>query len=252
MSETAIISDLHANIEATDAVLNEIDGRGINTVICLGDLVGFGPNPRETIERAEEFDVTLRGAHEEALLFMGNDFVNPDTQRAISWTRDQLNNREYPEMENQQLWTFIGNLPEVKERNGNMFVHASPMDPTGTPIRPSDTRDRERWKDLCSRFEETLFCGNTHKPLLYTEKGGQTKPDPDGETLTLDPDQKHVINVGSVGQPRDGNSKACWVELDGKRVTFHRVQYDVQRTMQKIRSIDQLSPFLANRLQEGR
>ncbi len=107
--QTAIISDIHGNLEALNAVLDHARSRRARRVVCLGDIIGYGPNPRECIEALMDIPICLMGNHEEAVMFYGEDF-NPKAREAIEWTKDQLNSPDYDRTANYELWNFLGNM----------------------------------------------------------------------------------------------------------------------------------------------
>ena len=102
----ALISDLHSNMEALEGVLKDINEQGVEDIVCLGDMIGYGPNPREMLRHAFNWRWSLRGNHEDALLFLALDF-NHEAAQAIDWTRDQINYKDAPKDENHKMWNFI-------------------------------------------------------------------------------------------------------------------------------------------------
>ena len=127
--KTAIISDIHANIEALTVVLQHIESQGIRDVVCLGDVIGYGPNPREALTACRNVRFCLMGNHEEAVLFYGEDF-NPKARAALEWTKEQLNSPDYDRTDNYELWNFLGNLRETVNEENVLYVHGSPRVPT--------------------------------------------------------------------------------------------------------------------------
>lgn len=247
----AIISDIHANIEALDVVKADIDKRGITEILCLGDIIGYGPNPREAIQVARVSRFSLLGNHEEAVLFHAEDF-NAKARRAIDWTRDQLNastNRE----ENHALWDYLGDLKKEVTEGNILYVHGSPRQPTREYVLPSDLKDQEKMSEIFEGFESICFCGHTHIPGVFNEGGTkfsyarQLKNE-----FVITHSEKVLINVGSVGQPRDSDNRACYVTIEGDVVRWHRLDYDFKKTMEKIKAIDHLADYLADRLRDGR
>lgn len=247
----AIISDIHSNAEAFSAVLEDIDKQGISEIICLGDVIGYGPDPRECIKLAMSFGICLRGNHEDALLNIAIDF-NMDAAAAIDWTRNQLNDKAYPKMENHMLWNYLDKMVETKAMDDALFVHGSPKLPTREYIRPTDITDPAKMRGIFSMVSRLCFCGHTHEPGVFTEELKFHPPTVINGYLRFPPDKKYIINVGSVGQPRDRDNRACYATYDGDTVRFHRVKYDYEATMKKILEIPDLSPRLAYRLKEGR
>jgi len=246
----AIVSDIHANIEALDNVLRHIESLGIDDIVCLGDVVGYGPNPRECIERAMNWRFTIRGNHEDALLFLATDF-NLEAAQAIEWTRAQLNSKQFEKTRNHDLWNFLGSLGERVDEDGIVFVHGSPRQPTREYVRPSDVHDKEKMGEIFDMIDHLCFVGHTHEPGIFTPDGKFLFPKAIGHKLKVEKG-KLLVNVGSVGQSRDRDPRSCYVTFDGETIQFHRVEYDFQTTMRKISQIKELPPHLALRLKDGR
>jgi diadenosine tetraphosphatase ApaH/serine/threonine PP2A family protein phosphatase len=135
---------------------------------------------------------------------------------------------------------------------GIQYVHASPRSPTREYITLKDARNKRRMREIFEALEWVCFVGHTHVPGVFTEDDFSKPADLLGHIYLLDPDEKALINVGSVGQPRDGDPRACYVTFDGEGVRFCRVQYDVDRTVSKIAGIQELDNFLGERLREGK
>lgn len=249
-SVIAIVSDIHANIEALDQVLKHIDSQGITDIVCLGDVIGYGPSPRECITHALQWRFTIRGNHEDALLFLATDF-NLEAAQAIEWTRSQLNSKSFDKTLNHELWNFLGSLGERVDEEGIVFVHGSPRQPTREYVRPSDTHDKEKMGEIFEMIDHLCFVGHTHEPGIFTTEGKFLFPKAVGHKYKVDKG-KYLINVGSVGQSRDRDNRSCYVTFDGETVFFHRVEYDYQTTMRKIGQIKELPAHLALRLKDGR
>lgn len=251
----ALISDIHANTEALRAVLADIKANNITKIYCLGDVIGYGPEPRECIKLIQEnVEFTLCGNHEEAVLFNAEDFT-PKARRAIDWTREQLNSSEFSKEENYQLWDFLGDLRKRVREDNILYVHGSPRQPTREYVLPKDTKDPAKLDSIFKEFEdaEICFAGHTHIPGVFTEDFNfhYTKKLENHFDLNSQPGKK-LVNIGSVGQPRDGDNQACYVWFDGDSITWRRIPYDYQTTMAKIRQIEDLAEYLAVRLEEGR
>lgn len=251
----ALISDIHANIEALTVVMEDINKQNVDTIFCLGDVIGYGPNPRECIEivrNCSEF--TLCGNHEEAVLFSAQDF-NVKARRAIDWTRDQLNSDQYDQEKNYELWDFLGELRKKVKDDSVLYVHASPRQPTREYVLPKDIKDQNKMESIFMEFENcnVCFCGHTHIPGVFTDNLNFEYSKNLGNRFELSSyPGKKLINVGSVGQPRDGDNRASYVLFDGEVVEWKRLPYDYKTTMGKIRNIDDLADYLAVRLEEGR
>ncbi len=247
----AIISDIHANIEALEVVLEDIRKRDIRDIICLGDMVGYGPNPCECVDIAREFRLSLMGNHEEAALnIMHARGFNPKASSAVRWTVAQfdiLQDRE----KNGPRWDFMGELKPNYKANGVFCVHGSPLDYTRGYIYGTDTRNPNKMSRIFAEIEHVCFVGHTHIPGIWTEDLTFQSPEELDYVYQLD-NRKTIINVGSVGQPRDMDNRACYVLFDGSRITFRKLKYPFEKTARKIFSIPELDASLGHRLREGK
>jgi predicted phosphodiesterase len=243
----ALISDVHSNLEALDAVLEDIHQQGISEVYCLGDIVGYGPNPRECLDKVMELDVCILGNHDEAVLFDPVGF-NLVALRAILWTRDQLKGHRGESAAAMRRRDFLGELPRIRTEEHFMFVHGSPLEPTNDYVFPGDAFDAGKMEALFDRIERYCFQGHTHMPGVFTH-GEFISPEECNFQYRLT-DEKVMINVGSVGQPRDGDPRACYVVLIDDQVTFRRVEYDIDTTVEKIYAIVDLENSLGDRLRD--
>jgi diadenosine tetraphosphatase ApaH/serine/threonine PP2A family protein phosphatase len=251
--KVALISDLHSNIEALEAVLKDISSQGVDNVFCLGDLIGYGPNPREMIRHAFNWSFSLRGNHEDALLFLALDF-NPEAAQAIDWTRNQLNDVSAAKEENHKMWNYLGDLPDIKEDDGVTYLHASPRNRTKEYVRPHDVQDKEKMEEIFSMIKHACFCGHTHEPGVFTEDFKFYPPRAFANKVKLSDGRKYYVNIGSVGQPRDRDTRSCYVIWDPETqvVEFRRVEYDYRKTMDKIYAIKQIPRRFGERLEVGR
>jgi len=245
----AIISDIHGNLEALEAVLNDIYAKNITEIVCLGDIIGYGPNPVECVDLCLNFKVVILGNHEEAVLFGAVGF-NPKAKLAIDWTRDQLNTQLKDKDEMRKRWNFLGEMKIHHEVGDVLHVHGSPREPTREYLFQTDIRDEMKMQKNFDRVKKISFCGHTHSPGIFSPSG--FKNPADVFNVYLVGEEKAIVNIGSVGQPRDGDVRACYVTYDGKSVVFRRVEYDVDKAVEKILAIKELPPYLAMRLKEGR
>ncbi len=249
----AIISDIHSNIEALGAVLDDIRGRGIEDIICLGDVVGYGPNPTECLDMIiKACRVCLLGNHDEAILRGAQNF-NIWAREAIDWTRDVLQQNGATTEDNKRRWKYIEDMPLTFRTNGLYFVHGSPRNPTIEYILKEDIThgNYQKMEEIFSSFEKVLFVGHTHTPCVITEDLEYIHPrDSDGQ-YAYENKGKIIVNVGSVGQPRDNDNRSCYTEITNNEVIFHRVQYDIQTVTNKIKSNERLSDNLGLRLLKG-
>lgn len=246
----AILSDIHGNLEALTAVLADIDAQGIDTIYCLGDIIGYGPNPRECVDRAMTFDKCVLGNHDQGALFDPEGFSS-GAERAIFWTRQQLESPDESAENRQKRWQFLCELPRQLRDAAILFVHGSARNPLNEYVFPEDVYNPRKLGRIFSLISGTCFQGHTHVPGLFTEDCRFISPADAGGAYTLN-GQKLMVNVGSVGQPRDGNPRASYVILEGDRVQFRRVSYDIDTTVSKIYDTAELDNFLGDRLREGR
>jgi len=228
----AVISDIHGNLEALEAVLADIRRQDISEIYCLGDLIGYGPNPLECIDLAMDFDVCVQG-NRDGDVFRKPETLEPEAEHAISWTRQQLESSRGDTEANALRWEFLGKLPTKRCEAGLLFIHGSARDPLSEYVFPEDIYNQRKMDDLFSQVKETCFQGHTHVPGVFTEGCRFFAPE-DIEFQYRLGDEKVMVNVGSVGQPRDGDSRACYVKLENDLVTFHRVDYDVSETSRKM------------------
>ena len=237
-----IISDIHANLEALEAVRKEIDGISPDKVLCLGDLVGYGASPNECVEAARSIsDVTVAGNHDFGAVGRTDiAYFNMYAREAILWTAKALKKENFDYLSGRSLSEAVDDSMRM--------VHATPRDPE----RWNYIFSHEQALDEFGAFEEQIcFIGHSHQPIIYELM--------DSETLIVNSDRVHVregrrylVNVGSVGQPRDGNPRAavCVYDLDKSEIAIKRVEYDVEGAKKRI--IDAgLPPVLANRLSWG-
>lgn len=257
----AVISDVHSNLEALTAVLNDIESRGIKKIYCLGDVVGYGPNPRECLDLViEKTELCVLGNHDYAVFYEPTNF-NYGAEQASFWTREILEKNQTPAEKRNKRWEFLGRLPLKHSLKMNMdggptnidFIHASPRKPVNEYIFPDDVYTNPlKVRLLCERVEHICFIGHTHLPGVFLAEPDFYLPDELGHVYPILKDEKAIINIGSVGQPRDKDNRASYVYVQGNKVNFVRVPYDIETTVKKIKAIDRIEDFLAERLREGR
>jgi predicted phosphodiesterase len=246
----ALISDIHSNLEALTAVLADVRQQGISEVYCLGDIIGYGPNPRECIDLIMECDVCILGNHDQGALFDPEGF-NSGAERAIFWTREQLESPAGSPAQNAKRWDFLGELPRNRRENGFLFVHGSARNPLNEYVFPEDIYNQRKMEKIFALIEQHCFQGHTHVPGVFTQGLNFLSPEEIGYQYRLT-GEKTMVNVGSVGQPRDGDSRACYVVLEDEQIRFRRVEYPIETTIQKIYEISDLDNFLGDRLRDGR
>lgn len=243
----AVIADLHGNREALAAVLAVIDAENIGPVYCLGDIVGYGPDPCWCVQtaRARGF-VSVLGNHDAvaANLRLADDFNAPALQ-AMRWTQAQLGPDE------RAYLTALPTRREVHTPAGNVcLVHGNLIDDFVTYIAsPEIAADSLACLKACS----CAFYGHTHRPLTWTLEEGKavSRSVPPGEWYDIPPGPV-LINPGSVGQPRDHDARAALLIWDqaGRRCQWRRVTYDIRATQEKMHAAG-LPEFLITRLDSG-
>ena len=251
----AIISDIHSNLEALQAVLADIKTLGITDVYCLGDVVGYGPNPRECVDLVMKCQMVLLGNHDQGAMFDPDGF-NPPAERAIFWTRDQLESSAESRQSRERRWEFLAERPRSFREDGFLYVHGSARNPLNEYVFPEDIYNQRKMERIFALVDRYCFQGHTHVPGIFTEQAPDdlyqfNSPEEIDYQHQLDA-RKTLCNVGSVGQPRDGDWRACYVLLDDDTITYRRVEYDIESTIKKIYNIPELENFLGDRLRDGR
>ena len=238
----AVISDIHANLHALEAILGAIDADPPDEIWCLGDLVGYGPRPNEVVEEVRRrAKVCLVGNHDLGVTGeLELDEFAPDAAVAAQWTQTVLLDEHK---------AFLESLSPEAKLVGAELYHASPRDPVWEYVISEETaRDA-----LESTVAPIVLVGHSHVALEVGLSGSTFSGDlaPDGTKVALD-EARWLLNPGSVGQPRDGDPRAAWLELDLDRRTglFHREPYDIARTQEELRERE-LPEALAERLAHG-
>ena len=250
-AKQAIISDIHSNLESLSAIFADIETQEVDQIICLGDVVGYGANPRECLDMImQRTDVCLLGNHDQGAMFDPEGF-NAGAERAIFWTREQLETAPGSPAEREKRWEYLGERPR-SHRDGNIgYVHGSPRNPLNEYVFPEDVYNRRKLERLFSFIRNCIFQGHTHVPGVFTEDLNFYSPEEIGHEYDVS-EGKYMVNVGSVGQPRDGDPRACYVIFDGSMVRYRRVEYDVDKASGKIQNVPELDNFFAERLRDGR
>ncbi|MEW4455697.1 metallophosphoesterase family protein [Bremerella sp. JC817] len=247
--KTAVVSDIHGNLEALTAVLADIESQQVDRIYCLGDVVGYGPNPRECVDIVRNFDLCILGNHDQAALFDPEGF-SQGAEQAIFWTRRQLETGGTQE-EALSRWHFLCGLPRTHQEERRLFVHGSARNPLSEYVFPEDIYNPKKLEKIFSLIPNVCFQGHTHVPGVFYESAQFVSPKDFEDSTYYFNGEKAMINVGSVGQPRDGDPRSCYVIVDEKSVTFRRVDYDQNITADKIRGIDDLDDGQGERLFEG-
>ena len=259
----AIISDIHANLEAFTTVLDRCKAEGVDKYICAGDIVGYNANPRECLELVQQLDLVgvVRGNHDEYVANNEEELVgfNPHAKTAVVWTKQQLT-------EQQREW--LGKLPlkNIIRQTNITVVHAT----LDSPESWGYVFDIHQATDNFSyQFTQLCFCGHSHVPIAFSKRAvtlGQTgkaieevdswKTNPSNPSaeivISLQPGWKYLINIGSVGQPRNGDPRASFAIYDSEKKTVRRycLEYNIAAAQEKIRAAG-LPERLAIRLNRG-
>jgi diadenosine tetraphosphatase ApaH/serine/threonine PP2A family protein phosphatase len=253
----AILSDIHANLEALEAVLEDIAVQQVDEIFCLGDVFGYGPNPVECLDLVwASCRLTLLGNFDQATLFDPDGFETAHAARtAILWHRDLLETSSGTPESRERRWRYLTDWPRQHHEEGVLFVHGSPRNPLNEYFFPEDIYNPRKMDANFALIERCCFQGHTHVPGVFTREAEGTysffAPEELNYIHRLD-HRKTLVNVGSVGQPRDGDERACYVLFDGDTIRFRRIDYDIDTTVEKIYDIPDLENFLGDRLREGR
>lgn len=251
----AILSDVHGNLEALQAVLADIHSRDITEIVYLGDTIGYGPNPLECMElTVREADVLICGNHEEAVFSDDTAGFNQFARKAVDWTREQLLGEAAPEGAPERCREMFKKFQLDANIEGIRYVHGSPRKPTKEYITPRDVRNKRKMAAVFEVLETVCFIGHTHMPGVFTEDGDRVVHSTPADLfgVYMLGDEKALVNVGSVGQPRDSDPRGCYATFDVDTVVFHRVEYDIDTVVAKIRSAPLLDNSLGERLRLGR
>jgi len=236
----AVVSDIHGNLHALEAVLADIQSAAADEVWCLGDVVGYGPRPNECCDLIRErVDVSLCGNHDLAVLgALDVEEFSGDAAAAAHWTAGVLG-------DDQRAW--LGSLEPLARRPGAQLFHASARDPIWEYV----LSEQAALASLLATEEPVVLVGHSHVALALAWDGetiaGGLAP---GSTELELAGRRWLLNPGSVGQPRDGDFRAAWLLLDGDRATFRRVDYDIGATQAEMRDAGLPEP-LAGRLAHG-
>ena len=237
----AIFGDIHANLEALEVVLADAREQGCTSYICLGDVVGYNANPRECLQIVQSLKCpVVKGNHDDyASSDSSLESFNPLAEVAIQWTRDQLTPAEK---------TWLGALPLISKLRGFTVVHASLEDPGGWGYVLNQLDAAASFSKQATKL---CFFGHTHNPRAYIKDSSVVGLP--FEQLVVEPDKRYFVNVGSVGQPRDGDWRAAYVVFDEEKrlIRLRRLRYDLEKTQGKILAAG-LPPRLADRLAYGK
>ena len=237
----AVLSDIHANLAALEAVRDAMPE--VDEVWVLGDIVGYGPQPNEVIAVLQEMGArSVMGNHDGAAIGQVDaGWFNPDAARAIGWTSEVIDDNAR---------AYLATLPEVRRDGDLTAVHGSPRDPTWEYITGPDVAGA----NLAAFDTRICLHGHTHVPIVFRADDDRVEmvAATPGSPVTIR-EGRLLLNPGSVGQPRDGDPASSFVVLDtdAGTATFHRVSYDIDLTQRLMRDVD-LPARLVERLRYGR
>jgi len=237
----AIIGDIHANLEAFDAVMADAASQGVTHHVCIGDVVGYNANPHECVAKLQELGCpVVKGNHdEEASADTEIVGLNPLAQAALEWTQRALNDEDK---------SWLRNLRMVRQVRDFTIVHSTLDTPTSWAYVMNKF---DAMASFSYQFTQVCFFGHTHTPRVYVK--GVTVTLENTETVRIEPGRKYFINVGSVGQPRDGDWRSAYAvyDHDNQQIYIRRVPYDLAAAQKKIRAAGLPAP-LAERLALGK
>ncbi|MCS6970359.1 MAG: metallophosphoesterase family protein [Planctomycetota bacterium] len=263
MPRIAIISDIHSNMAALEAVLRDIDHQRVDAIYCLGDIVGYGPQPVEAMIRILEVCTpgkVILGNHDHASIYEPIGF-NAAARNAALWTNSQIRAGMFGWLTGKKRrWEWLKNLPTSFTEGDVLFVHASPRNHLEEYILEEHTLGRSYLgEDPRQLLEEnfalvphTCFIGHTHRPGVITGDDFAWHSIKSLNYRWVIDQRKTIINVGSVGQPRDQDPRSCYVIFDGESVEWRRVPYDIEATRRLIYANPHLDNHLGDRLLVGR
>lgn len=238
----AILSDIHANLEALQAVLSDAALRA-DAVVCLGDVVGYGADPVACVEIvAERCQAIVAGNHEHGVAgLISPAWFNPYARAAVEWTRTRLDDEHRD---------WLGALPLVRDLEDATLAHASPAHPDEWDYLVTADEGYAAFASFATRL---CFVGHSHLPAVWLEGSWGHAHEPGLGEVVIEPGCRYLVNVGSVGQPRDRDPRAAYVvwDVEARRLTLRRVGYDVATARTKIVAAG-LPKFLADRLADGR
>jgi diadenosine tetraphosphatase ApaH/serine/threonine PP2A family protein phosphatase len=243
MARVAIISDIHSNLAALEAVVDDV-GRP-DAWWCMGDIVGYGPDPNQVIDVIQQLGATcIRGNHDDGVQRLTElAWFNSTAGAALEWTARELS---------EASWEFLRRLPHGVITDGVRLVHGSPRESLTEYV----TNDAIARASFGLIDEDVCLIGHTHIPSSFVQQRDardvEVSQRYDGDSVRLDSGARQILNAGSVGQPRDGDARAAYGILDtsDRTFTWHRVAYDVEVTQERMR-FAALPTMLIERLSEG-
>ena len=243
----AVFADVHANLEALQAFVEKSSSQGVDSYVFLGDCVGYGPNPNECAESIRQLPgiKMVLGNHDSTAILKTSPYaMNTYAREAMFWTMERLKPETAASLFSLKLLHVEGDI---------CYAHSSPESPEAWSYLNSTA---EAFRAFSATRHHISFVGHTHWPRIFSRhKQGRIVPEKirPGRNYVMGEETRYIVNCGSIGQPRDGNVAGCYCLFDDAAMTlvFHRFEYDVERTIAKIREA-KLPEFLAVRLRKGR
>lgn len=236
-------SDVHANWEALSACLKDFEGQGLNKLFFLGDAVGYGADPNLVVEKIEEIcEIRILGNHDAAVIgILSPEYFNQYAQKSFFHTRKVIAEENF---------NILKSFDLTAEFDKFFMVHALPRDPQswGYILTLGDAEE-----NFGSFNTQVCLIGHSHRPVIVEKHGDKRAVQRREETMVLDPDCRYIINVGSVGQPRDGDPRACYMVYDSEtdEISYRRVEYDLASAQAKMREAN-MPGYLVDRLSSGK
>ncbi len=239
----ALVSDIHGNYEALTSVLKDIEAQKVDKIHCLGDVIGYGADPVLCLETiSSECDIKLMGNHEYAALgLISTEHYNKAAKESTEWTRTQLSDKDISDISDFEMSCSFDNFH---------LVHASPFEPTKWRYIIAPNAAIEGFMHFT---ENICFFGHSHLPQIFMEREDALPRCQTGHDFLPDRESRYLINVGSVGQPRDNDNRACYLifDTDEYEVIYRRVEYDIATAQAKMAEL-KMPEMLISRLAIGR
>jgi predicted phosphodiesterase len=238
----AIFADIHSNLQAYEVFILDSRKESVDKYLCIGDIVGYGANPIECVNITKDLNcVAIAGNHDLAVRNnMMDDSLSMYAREAIFWTRKVLKKAQKH---------YLENLPYIYNNSNFIAAHGDPLFPANFNYVRSAF---EAELPMSAQVAELSFMGHTHIPAIYSKCKGSHVVDVSDRAIKISPKMQYLVNVGSVGQPRDNDKRACYCIYDNKKkeLYFKRIGYDIAAAAQAILDA-KLPKYLADRLSVG-
>ena len=246
----AIITDIHGNLEALQAVLEQTRRLGVTRVFCLGDLVCYGADSIECVRQSNDWDIVIAGDWDTAMIHHAPSQWNPTINQHIAYIRSEFRHAS----DSKHLIETIKSFKASHIESGIHFVHGTPLSAREW-IFPEDIYNPKKLNRIAETFETVCVGGHAHLNGWFTrndDSNWEFKQPVPGRPYNIRTANRTIVTVGSVGQPRDADPRASFLIRDGDFATFHRIEYDIETAAKKIRSNPAIDNMYAERLHHGR